>query len=587
MFATLLVISFMIALLWSRLAWIQLVDTRHFSDQGIDLVRQAVKQRQQSLVLDTGRGDILDREGRPLTGKKTQALIIFPVVRHEDRTDELQKVARQLQIPVDELIRFVKHLKQPAVYRNRRGEIVRLTPMEAEAVQEMNIPGILTFPVKERYPSDMMAAQVIGYISQNPEAIRTRYREEWEDGILHLDSLIGGSGLERSFQSFLHGVGPTTVSYFVDAYGNPLKGLDVRLYQPENQFYPLSLVTTLDLELQRELEQLADRQGLHKGSVVVLDVESREVLAMVSRPGFDPNQVDLEQGGWRNRALEQIAPGSVFKTVIAAAALEEGVAKPLDRFYCDGEWGKYGFSCWKKGGHGELTFAEAYAQSCNITFARVALELGDEKIREYAGKIGVTLPNGWQKAPFFKMEAFAQFDAEDVGQVFAPSTPSDDEGVLIQTAIGQRDVRMTPLQAANMAATIAEEGRSEQVRIVNEIRYKTGVPFYTFESRSLSTDSIERYTAYQLQRMMRMVVTEGTGSDLQDAGWQVAGKSGTAEVTDSPTSRVNQWFVGYAPADRPRYAIAVVAENQPSYGNNQAVEMFRQVIQILRNTYGS
>lgn len=580
-----LLAALVIFLLWGgmvfRLAWIQIISTHRFSNQEVDLVSQAVKQRQQSIVLDTGRGDILDRHGTPFTGTEIRSLVIFPLARSQPDTEKISKLAEIIGVSEERLRGLIAKIKEPDYLRDNQGRIIQLSPEQADRVSRLEIPGISAVPVKQRYPEEMQAAQIIGFISQNPQEVKTKYKEEWEDGRLDLDSLVGASGLERSFQTFLYGEGPVTVSYYVDGRGNPLNGLDVRLHRPQNEFYPLSITTTLDYDLQIEVERVLENIHLEQGSAVVLDIESREVLAMASRPGFHPDRVDLKQDGWQNHALKRIPPGSVFKIVVAAAALEKGGIAPDDEFYCSGEYGKYGFSCWKPEGHGQLTLAEAFAESCNVTFAQVAYRLGGENILEYADKLGMIGTVGWERERFFKINNFKQLDGEDAGQVFASVTPSDDEGVLIQTAIGQRDVRITPLQAANMVATIAEGGKKKQVRLVKRIDYKSGTPFYRFEEQKLPGERIEPYTAYQLRKMMEGVVEEGTGKKLQEALWKVAGKSGTAQVSQQGVITNHQWFVGYGPAENPRYAVVVVAENQPVGAKNKAIEGFLQLMNLL------
>src|SRR5699024_7173874 len=169
------------------------------------------------------------------------------------------------------------------------------------------------------------------------------YASELESGEMNRKSLIGASGLERRFDRFLQGVGPTAVSYFVDGKGTPLNGLKSRLIQQDNQFYPLSLMTTIDKSLQQKVEDWMEEYQIQVGAAVVLDAKTREVLAMASSPTFHPTQLDLEEGNWVNHALKQLIPGSIFKTVVAAAALEEGVVDLEEEFHCEGEYGKYGF----------------------------------------------------------------------------------------------------------------------------------------------------------------------------------------------------------------------------------------------------
>ncbi len=573
----------LLVLLWggilSRLLWIQILDVKKFSKHEVNLIEEAVSQRKQEVVLHTGRGDIKDRNGKPLTGSEVVGVAVFPLVRGYVDEEKVASMANRLDIDKDELLHFIREVKEPTFVRNREGKIISLYDQDAEAVDQLRLPGILALPITERYQTDGVAAQLIGYISQNPEYIEKEYAEELKNGELTRKSLIGASGLERSFDRFLQGVGPTSVSYFVDGKGNPLNGLEARLIQQDNPFYPLSLITTIDHELQGEAEKWLAEEGIDTGTAVILDAQTREILAMASRPGFHPSKMDVAQGNWVNHAIKQTVPGSVFKTAIAAAVLEEGIVKPDEEFVCEGHYGKYGFSCWKEGGHGVLTFEEAFAQSCNIAFAKAILRISPEKLEDYAEKLGLTQPVGWREAPFFKIKSFQQLSGEDKGQIFSKGTAKNDEGVLIQTAIGQRDVQITPLQAANMIATIVNDGEKQEVRVVKEIRYRTGSLFYSFDEADLPGEKLDRYTAFQLRRMLELVVQNGTAKVLQDAKWKLAGKTGTAQTPVS--GKNNQWFIGYGPADHPQYVVAVVAEQVDSSSRNKVLPVVKKIMDHL------
>jgi cell division protein FtsI/penicillin-binding protein 2 len=496
-------------------------------------------------------------------------------------TDALKRVAQIVGQPEQRLSEILHAGVEPTLLRDLQGEIIPLSDRQAEEINRLKLPGIIVLPVTERYRPDELAKHVIGYLHQNPELIKTEYREEWESGKMGLNNMVGASGLERSFDRFLQGVEPSTLSYFVDGQGNPLRGLNIRYTsQQTNQFYPLSLITTLDRDIQRQMEQIAD-ENLQEGAIVVLDAHTGDVIAMVSRPTYDQNHVRVTAGEWKNRAVKQLPPGSVFKTVIAAAALAEDVVSPTERFHCSGEYGKYGFSCWKKDGHGSITLDEAFAQSCNIAFAEIAKRLGPDKIEEYAARLGLTVPVGHETPQLFALQNFRQIDGEETGRVFAAGSARSDEGVLIQTAIGQRDVRITPLQAANMMVTILRGGQPGQVRLVSDIAYRNGSTFHHFSPELLPMEGIDPVTARKLTRLLRNVVTSGTGRVLQDAAWETAGKSGTAEVQKNGATRNHHWFVGYAPVKEPRYAVAVVAENRPEWAENGAAKLFSRVIGAL------
>lgn len=577
---------FLFTILWAglvaRLGWIQVVATHHFSQHDVDLVKSAVKQRQQTIRLSSGRGEILDKDGGALTGRQERVLAVFPLARkNQVNTAAYKQVARIVGRAEQGLQRLLQTAKQPEVVRDGQGKPVLLTEQQMAQINRLGIPGIVAITIAERYQTNALAKQVIGYIHQSPDLVKERYLQEWKAQQMSLTTQVGAAGLEQSFDRFLQGLEPDELSYYVDGQGHLLHGLALRRHAEHNQFYPLSVKTTLDRNIQQQMEQVADESGLGEGAIVVLDVQNADIVAMVSRPQFDPTQLQANDASWQNHALKQLAPGSVFKTVVAAAALGEGVVSATDRFLCEGEYGKYGFSCWNKAGHGSITLEEAFAESCNIAFAKVARLVGGETLAAYAERFGLGATVGHVTPALFKQEQFHQLSGEEAGSVFAPTAAREDEGVLIQTAIGQRDVRMTPLQAANMMATIVNGGRVYQPRLVSDILYRNGGHFFTFESKPAAARGIDPVTAFKLRRMMRQVVEHGTGSLLQQAKWSVAGKSGTAQTEKNGEPRNHQWFVGYAPVDEPRYAIAVVAENRRNGSAHLATQVFKSVVDRL------
>jgi len=496
-----------------------------------------------------------------------------------------------LQISRDEWESFAKDMAEPKFWpgggeTNGNGKIpAALSERQAEQIRALHIPNVSVLDYKVRYPADAVARQLIGFIGENPQLIRERYAEQLASGNIALATPVGGAGLERSFDALLRGVGPTAISLFTDGYRRPLGGLSTRLVSPQNPFYPLKVVTTLDLDIQRRTEAILDRLHIQEGAAVVLDAANADVIAMASRPQYDPYDVHPDRNDWNNRALKALVPGSVFKTAVAAAALEAHVVTPDEMFECGGEWGKYGFSCWKKGGHGAIRFAEAFAESCNIVFATVMKRLTAEQLERTADRLGMIDPVGWE-GTVLNDRNFRQFDAEEAGRVFTDRTPKDDEGALIQTAIGQRDVRMTPLQAANMIVTLLHGGEVVSPRAVKEVRYRDGRLMVTFpeQTRLSGKQGISRPTAKQLLQWMEETVQSGTGRALRSAAWRLAGKSGTAQVSTGARPTENHWFVGFGPADSPRYAVAVVVQNVPAGRSNQAIRVFYEMMNMLAAT---
>jgi penicillin-binding protein 4B len=584
MFGALLVMVALIGVLTLRVFWIQTLASSRFSSNEVDLVKQSVLQREQRLLLDSGRGDFLDRNGRPLTGESYPALLVFPVnAEEESEREAASRLSRVLGTEPEVWYKFKQNLDTPRFWSGgaEPGLPKRLTEGMVQAIDALQLDGLAIVPYERRYIPPYPAAQLVGFIGQDPDRLKTEFAPMLEKGRLKPDSRIGAAGLEKTFEPLLSGLGGTYISLYTDSVSRPISGIGYRLHAPSNPYYPLQVVTTLDRSLQLRLEELADRAGLRDGAIVVLDAATAEVAGMVSRPAFNPDRVDPGSSGWSNRALKEAVPGSIFKTVVAAAALEYGVARPDEAFECNGAWGKYHFTCWKEEGHGTLTFRQAFAESCNIVFGRIMKRLKPEQLEDTAKRMGIGLPAGWE-GELLRYPEFHQLDGEDAGRIWADGSSRKDEGANLQTSIGQRDVRMTPLQAANMVVTLLNGGEAREVRAVREVRYQTGRVLAKFPEKSLQGggDGISKAAASILSEWMKDVVEHGTGTALQKSVWTLAGKSGTAQAPEGDKEWYNQWFIGYGPAEAPRYAVAVVSLKQSRSGP-EALRLFGQVMDLL------
>lgn len=693
-----LLISLVMMLYIGRLAWLQLmpgsssaaVYSSHANRGGWQ--RLSVVQRQRNLVLDTGRGDFYDRNGLAITGETYSGVALFPVRKDSRGSKEsLAELGGLLGVTTDYLIKKWDEVREPVFWKTEGEEQpMRLTDEQVMRIEKLRLNGIRVLPYRNRYLPQFEPKHVIGFTSQHPEWLQAVHPAELASGKRKLTEQVGGAGLEKSLDKLLRGVGSTSVSYFIDGRNAPLHGLDLRITQPGNRYYPLKAITTLDLKLQNEIEAYADAQGLKEGAIVVLDAENADIVAMVSRPKLKPGQFLSADGTeWANHALKAVAPGSVFKLVTEAAALEAGAVHMREKFFCNGEYGKYGLSCWKEGGHGLLTLQEGLAQSCNIAFATIAERLKAAELQRTADALGIGRKAGWHRE-----RAFGPFSAplrlleeEEAGQLFASINAAEsgkrggksgvsraaelgesgdgsgesgkrggksemsraelgesgaesgengkrgeksgksqaepgergaesgesgkrgeksgesgkregeiseseeereaalaavDGGVLAQSGIGQRDVRMTPLQAANLIVTLLNEGRVMEPRLVSEIRYAGGQRMVKLPAQRAQRGSgrIKPATAHALLRGMQAVVDHGTGRSIRQGLWAVAGKSGTAETTRAGIARNHQWFAGYGPVKKPRYAVAVLVENKPPGSSNQATKLFRGVMDI-------
>lgn len=582
-FISLMAVTFIFICIVVRIAWMQLHVYEAETANGKSLVQLSVLQRERGIVLDSGRGHFYDRNGVPLTGKTVPVLVLFPIhVSSRGTLEQQQQLANILHISYETLDRYWKQLKAPEIWRQKDSdEPYQLTEKAMNQIETLTLNGIRILPYQMRYGVTAVAKQWLGFVAEQPELVQAQAANGLNRWKTTLVTPIGAAGLERTFDPFLRGVGPSTVTYFVDAAKRPLLGLDTRMTKPDNPFYPLQVITTIDSSIQTDLEAYADRAGLKKGAIVVLDAYTGDIIAMVSKPAFDPKHVDPKNTDWGNRATKALIPGSIYKIVTAAAALETVPGITQAAFECHGDYGKYGFSCWKEGGHGLQTLEEGFANSCNIVFATIGEHLAPEVLARYASMLGLSRTIGWQADTFMDQRNFKQLDGEEAGRVFTNSPI--DGGVMVQSSVGQRDVLVSPLQAANMVATLLNGGKVHAPRLVKEIRYANGQLLSALGSHLAPSPygSVRPQTAQEIAHWMQEVVTEGTGTSLLKAKWQVAGKSGTAQVKKPGHSSTNHWFIGYGPIASPRYAVAVVSENQPVTGSNQATFLFRGVMDIL------
>lgn len=589
MLCGLLLIVLLFGVLCIRLAWAQLGIG---NDRNAAVSANAVHQRSDAIVVDDGRGQFLDRNGEPLTGDVVQAMVAFPAFGMPRGTDQaLRQAADSLEVDVPTLAHWLRGIEAPQAWR-RSGRASdsadSLTEKQASVVRNADLFGVSVLPYRIRYPASLAPLHAIGYISQDPERLMRVYGDRVASGSVKLSDAIGGAGLEKSLDRFLRGAGPTEVYQLTDAAKRPLAGLGMRTKSPDNPHYPLQVRTTLDAAIQRAVQQAMTDADIRMGAAVVLDAANADILAMVSLPSFDPTHVGSKGMDERNHAITAYAPGSVFKAVTMAAALESGAAHPGTLFHCTGAYGRYGLKCWKHDGHGELSLKEAFAESCNVAFAALAEQMDPAWIQVTGLRLGLGQRVGWSTDAFMDGKPLRLLEEEEAGAIFPDKQEAyRDGGVRTGTGIGQRDVRVTPLQAANMVVTLLHGGQAAAPRIVSEIRYADGGSLAKLPRQSLPSDygHIRPQTAEAVLEAMRAVVTEGTARRaLASSRWPLAGKSGTAELAGKWQGRNDHWFVGFGPAaGKPRYAVAVLIQAQRDGLRNRAATVFGDIMERIRS----
>lgn len=580
---SLLILS-MFAVILVRLYMIQIASARSFEivNKQVDLVTMAQTRQNKEIVIQSGRGDILDRHQETLVGGNDWHLLIFPQSEEQLklREEQFKQIAEWIHYPYEAFRRQLLHLKSPAILSGIRGEEITLSPLERERIEAMNIPGVMVVQSDQRMTLNQVAEQVIGQIARSPLLLKNRYQEQAQNGNWHPESFIGISGLEQAFEPFLHGEEEHLLIYTKARTGKPLNGVQMKRkdIQRGSGDRPKTLVTTLDKEIQQMAENLLQEESVDDGAVVIQEISSGDILAMASRP--KGNSEKEGENHWENRAVMEATPGSIFKTVVAVAALDQGLVRPDTTFHCKGKLDQYHLRDNDPEGHGKITFAEAYAKSCNIVFGTVAKTLGPEKLEEYAKRLGLGQKVIWN-GKVFHDPSFAQLAEEQTGLIFADSTNKKDEGVLVQTGIGQRDVRMTPVQATNMITSVFHQGKTMEPRLVKEIKDAEGRMLFRFREQTIEgAKPLKPETAASVKALMRQVVTDGTASSLKNVTWSLAGKTGTAQI-GVDKDRYNKWMIGFGPVETPRYSVAVLLRSVDDAGDQRAIKIFEKVMNNL------
>ena len=324
-----------------------------------------------------------------------------------------------------------------------------------------------------------------------------------------------------------------------------------------------NVVTTLDVDLQ---QAASDALGDRKGAVVAMEPDTGKILAMVSKPGFDPNTLkedwetlisgDNKEAQLLNRATQGVyPPGSTFKIVTALAYMREHPADWQDfTFDCDGifEWKDYKISCYHGNAHGTQNLEEAFANSCNGAFASLGLELNLNKMMDVTGQL------------LFNRElplAIAYSKSS-----YAMGSGADDWERL-QTAIGQGNTQMTPIHNAILTSAIANGGVAMKPYLIDHVESAAGDEVKKFLPSAYGS-LMEPQEADALSGLMRKVVTDGTGSAVRTEAYAVAGKTGSAEFETGKESHA--WFTGFAPVEDPRLVVTVLVEEGGSGGQAAA-----------------
>jgi penicillin-binding protein 2 len=571
---TVLMIAAMSVLI-SRLFFLQILN-------GEDLRRFSESNRLKKERLAPTRGVIYDRQGRVIVDNRA-AFDVILLSQYYPFTPEVDaRLAKALQMPPEELEKRLSKARKSKTFHpvllkaDVPKDVVAAISMDAEG-----FPGIdVEATVQRRYPYGEMAAQLLGYIGEVDTS------DMRGNAALQLGDTIGKMGLERTFDKDLRGV--NGIGYVeVDARGRrrlTQEGQRLLGYVTREDPQPGdNLHLTIDIDLEAAAAAAMEARQFY-GSVVAMDPRSGEVLALVNTPAYHPGKIsgrEVDSEIWRalsqsehrplrNRAIQDhYPPGSTFKLFLALAALKEGIATKNTTVNCRGgmKFGSRRFNCWKT--HGTVDFVGAIRESCDVFFYQMGIQLGIDRIAEYARLFGFGSQtgigvSGEQKGHIpdsvWKQKRFNE-----------PWQP----GETLSVAIGQGYVDVTPIQLVSAFAAIGNEGFLYRPHLIRRVEKTSGQLVKEFTPELLRRIELDPAVFGAVKDGLFEVVNnmKGTGIRSRSVKTVLSGKTGTSQVRAFANimskkcekmdykDRHHGWFVGYAPRDNPEIAVVAIAEH--------------------------
>jgi penicillin-binding protein 2 len=527
----------------------------------------AEKNRIRNVPILAPRGKILDRQGRTIVDNYPSFSALLLRDSSRDLNADADLIAQGLHLDPNEVRARLRHFGampqyQPIFLKED------ITPDELAFIDSHRneLPELDTIVAHRRlYPRNGFMAHLIGYVGEVTEDMLNQPQFD----LYSPGDVVGISGVERQYNTVLMGKNGSRQA-LVDSHGREVGRLGETAAVPGQQ-----LKLTIDIDLQIAAEQALEGKN---GAIVAMDPRTGEILAMVSRPTFDPNDfaIRVSRDQWNklvtdpdkpllNKAIQaQLAPGSTFKIIMSVAGWQEGIAQSLN-VHCNGSAEFYGrrFGCWVKAGHGPVDLTKAIYQSCDVFFYTLAEKLGIDRIAKYATafglgqKTGIDLPNevsGVMPSEEWKIRNFKQ-------KWFAGET--------ISVGIGQGAVAITPVQLLRAVSAISMGGRMVVPHVVDpdgvpssyvEVNHYTDIKNVPIEPNgwNLITDA-----------MGRVLLPEGTAQAAHIPGIDIAGKTGSAQTVSLALRAKHQndedfaqngWFVGFTPRRNPDIVVVVLFE---------------------------
>ncbi|OQA48702.1 MAG: Stage V sporulation protein D [Firmicutes bacterium ADurb.Bin300] len=490
-----------------------------------------------TLNVGTTRGVIYDRNMIPLTGRESYKLAcVLPTASAIGCLKE--------NLNEEEFELFYKKLIE--------GSLVTFTSNKCGALSQC--PDIAVLDIYNRYCKNQLAPHVLGYLSP--------------------DKSEGVYGAEKSYNEYLkEHSGSLVLVYSTDALGRVLSGVDAQV-RNTNYASKAGIVLTLDSAIQKYAQDALKNAGYVTGAAIVLDIKSGEVLALASVPDFDPNDlaaaVENKNAPFVNRAISNYSVGSVFKLVVAAAAIESGI--PVDYEYrCTGSCTKSSVKiyCHNRKGHGVLNMQEAFSLSCNTYFINLASRIKKSVLLEYAQALGFS-------------EVFQLMDGYYTDRAKMPDISElDSDAAIANLAFGQGSLYATPLHLAACYAASVGGGTYLRPTLYKGTVGEDGL-MSSLAEKPLPKKVVSKKTSDIIRSFLLTTVEEGTGKLAKSGLFLSGGKTATAQTgryLDS-VEILNSWFIGFFPYNNPEYVVAVIKENGES-GSTDAAPVFKEICENI------
>lgn len=551
---------------------------------------KAIRNQTRSTSVTASRGTIYDRNMNVLAASSSVENIFLDPLELQQYEVDVNALAENLSRILDVDADWVKEQAADTQYRYKmikRRQSQEVCDQVRAYISENKIIGVHLEPDSMRYyPYGTLAAQLLGFTNTEN---------------------VGSEGLESYYNNYLEGTAGAVITTKGNNETEMLYSYEKYYQATDGDNVVLTIDTTVQYYLEKQLQDAIDRYDVKNGAFgIVMDVNSGDILAMSTLGSYDPNRyldiydtetdeevtklyeeaVKLPEGSeertaafeaynnavaaarlkqWRNRCVSDgYEPGSTFKIITLASALDCGAVTLNDHFYCGGsekfEGRSQTLSCWRLAGHGSETTAEALQNSCNIAFAHIGLKTGGETLYDYCRafglmeRTGVDLP-GEASGLFHSKERLA-------------NNATYGTSYLISTSFGQT-VKPTPIQLVRAISAVVNGGYLLEPHVVSEVLDSEGNVIQK-NSRKVVRQVISEETSKTMCQLIESVVTEGTAKNAQVVGYRIGGKTGTAEKTDQKDENGQQTrdkivsFVGIAPMDAPKYVVLVALDTPSS-----------------------